>query len=92
MRYARPQLACVSSAALQCSYSEATACMRQLMCTTAVSQLRSDQLVPLHQHAHYFMYPTCMSFFSIFLFFMYPTWYKCQVPGTTKYLIVRLVT
>jgi hypothetical protein len=41
-------------------YSEATACMRQLMCT-AVSQLRSDQLVPLHHHAH-FMYPACLFF------------------------------
>jgi hypothetical protein len=46
-------------------YSEATACMRQLMCT-AVSQLRSDQLVPLHHHAH-FMYPAC-------LFFLYTTY------------------
>jgi hypothetical protein len=30
------------------------------MCT-AVSQLRSDQLVPLHHHAH-FMYPACLFF------------------------------
>jgi hypothetical protein len=36
------------------------ACMCQLMCT-AVSQLRSDQLVPLHRHAH-FMYPACLYF------------------------------
>jgi hypothetical protein len=41
-------------------YSEATACMRQLMCT-AVSQLSSDQLVPLHHHAHC-MYPACLFF------------------------------
>jgi hypothetical protein len=41
-------------------YSQATACMRQLMCT-AVSQLRSDQIVPLHHHAH-FMYPACLFF------------------------------
>jgi hypothetical protein len=41
-------------------YSEATACIRQLMCT-AVSQLRSDQLVPLHHHAH-FIYPACLFF------------------------------
>jgi hypothetical protein len=39
-------------------YSEATACMRQLMCT-AVRQLSSDQLVPLHHHAH-FIYPACL--------------------------------
>jgi len=36
------------------------ACMRQLMCT-AVSQLSSDQLVPLHHHAH-FIYPACLFF------------------------------
>jgi hypothetical protein len=41
-------------------YSEAIACMRQLMCT-AVSQLSSDQLVPLHHHAH-FIYPACLFF------------------------------
>jgi hypothetical protein len=40
-------------------YSEATACMRQLMCT-AVSQLRSGQLVPLHHYAH-LMYPACLT-------------------------------
>jgi Na+/H+-dicarboxylate symporter len=45
-------------------YSEATACMRQLMCT-AVSQIRLDQLVPLHHYAH-LMYPAC-------LFFLYVT-------------------
>jgi hypothetical protein len=38
--------------------------MRQLMCT-AVSQLSSDQLVPLHHHAH-FIYPACL-FFLILL-------------------------
>jgi hypothetical protein len=41
--------------------------MRQLMCT-AVSQLRSDQLVPLHHHAH-FMYPACL-FFLIYMLFV----------------------
>jgi hypothetical protein len=47
-------------------YSEATACIRQLMCT-AVSQLSSDQVIPLHVimvhicfalHV-YFLYITC---------------------------------
>jgi hypothetical protein len=44
---------------------QATACMRQLMCT-AVSQLSSDQLVPLHHHAHC-MYPACL-FFLIYTY------------------------
>jgi hypothetical protein len=51
-------LAASMSTFLLAIYSEATACMRQLMCT-AVSQLRSDQLVPLHHHAH-FIYPACL--------------------------------
>jgi hypothetical protein len=38
-------------------YSEATACIRQLMCT-AVSQLRSAQIIPLHHYA-YLLYPAC---------------------------------
>jgi hypothetical protein len=41
-------------------YYEATACMRQLMCT-AVSKLRSDQLIPLHHCAH-LLYPACPNF------------------------------
>jgi hypothetical protein len=51
-------------------HSEATACMRQLMCTAVilllqwVSQLSSDQLVPLHHNAH-FMYPACLFFLYI---------------------------
>jgi hypothetical protein len=52
-------------------YSEATTCMRQLMCT-AVSQLRSDQLVPLHHHAH-FMYPACL-LFSYIHTYIQPVW------------------
>jgi hypothetical protein len=40
-------------------YSEATACMRQLMCTAVMSQLRSDQLIPLHHYAH-LLYPACL--------------------------------
>jgi hypothetical protein len=34
--------------------------MRQLMCT-AVSQLRSDQLIPLHHYAH-LLHPACLFF------------------------------
>jgi hypothetical protein len=41
-------------------YSEATACMRQLMCT-AVSQLSSAQLIPLH-HIALLLYPACLFF------------------------------
>jgi hypothetical protein len=41
--------------------------MRQLMCT-AVSQIRSDQLVPLHHYAH-LMYPACLFFLLFFFFF-----------------------
>jgi hypothetical protein len=52
---------CTHPSVLLDIYSEATAaCMRPLMCT-AVSQLRSGQLVPLHHHAH-FMYPACLFF------------------------------
>jgi hypothetical protein len=36
------------------------ACVSSYMCT-AVSQLRSDLLVPLHHHAH-FIYPACLFF------------------------------
>jgi hypothetical protein len=56
-------------------YSEATACMRQLMCT-AVSQLRSDQLVPLHHHHAHFMYPAC-------LFFLYMSPESCSCTPVT---------
>jgi hypothetical protein len=55
--------------------SEATACMRQLLCT-AVSQLSSDQLVPLHHHARTLHVP-CMSIFSyIYLsaLFLFVAW------------------
>jgi hypothetical protein len=41
-------------------YSEATTGMRQLMCT-AVSQIRSDQLIPLHHYTH-LLYPVCLCF------------------------------
>jgi hypothetical protein len=41
-------------------YSEATACIRQLMCT-AVSQLSSAQIIPLHHYA-YLLYPACLFF------------------------------
>jgi hypothetical protein len=47
-------------------YSEATACMQQLMCT-AVSQLNSDQLIPLHHYAH-LMYPPCLYFLYVFTY------------------------
>jgi hypothetical protein len=61
-------------------YSEATACMRQLMCT-AVSQLSSDQLVPLHHHA-LFMYPACL-FFLIH--------HKIDMQGTCRFVICQLL-
>jgi hypothetical protein len=44
-------------------YSGATACMRQLMCT-AVSQLSSDQLVPLH-HSAYLLCHAFLHFYNI---------------------------
>jgi len=47
-------------------YSEATACMRQLMCTAESHQLRSDQLVPLSIRLCTFDVP-CMSIFLIYM-------------------------
>jgi tRNA G18 (ribose-2'-O)-methylase SpoU len=46
--------------------NEATACMRQLMCTAVVSQLSSDQLTPLHQSAQLTFAVPCMSIFLIY--------------------------
>jgi hypothetical protein len=48
----------VCASYLVAMYSEATACMRQLMCA-AMSQLISDQLIPLHHYAH-LLYPACL--------------------------------
>jgi hypothetical protein len=54
-------------------YSEARgpqlACVSSYMCTAVVmSQLSSDQLVPLHHHAH-FMYPACLFFLMTLLIY-----------------------
>jgi hypothetical protein len=81
---ARPGVIFLRAGALQASFvllhpclrillaiysSEDTACMHQLMCT-AVSQLRSDQLIPLHLYAH-LMYPACL--FVLYIYVLYTT-------------------